>query len=322
MIFFNFKKVKFPDMPISGEKYTNFKHIDDSKLYTDNEYAIEYLKNNLENNKKENINTNISYHSYWYGKINEKHVLSIKSLLCTQKNPKIYLWIDSKTTKENLNNKYINELENLIEIKTYNPKLAIKNTCFEQFDYIFNQKKKLPARADAFRLLIPYKYLVENKYNGIVYFDLDVMFLRDFSDILDNSFCYQWEKQSYANTAILYINDKNMIEETVQIIEKEQTVLPWIIFNFSNVQLKNLMVFPCAFFDPLWNITDKNKYNYPVTSPNDFFTNYNGNITSYKEFFTGCYTYHWHNLWNTEANENSLFNMFYREFSNILKNNI
>ncbi|EKV56640.1 hypothetical protein A966_08839 [Brachyspira hampsonii 30446] len=314
-----YKKAKFPNQPSSGSPYTNFKHINDEKLYNDNEYALEFLKNNIDDGA---VNTkNISYHAYWYGKINEKHVFSIKSLLCTQNNKKVYLWIDKKTTKDNLNNKYIKEIENYIEIKTYNPKIEIKNTCFEKFDYIFNQKKNLPARADAFRLLIPYKYLLENKYDGIIYFDLDVLFLRDFSNILNNSFCYQWEKQPYANTAILFFNDKKIIEKTDTLIKIHQSVLPWVIFNYSNKELEDLTVLPCSYFDPIWNITDKTKYDYPILSFEDFFQNYSGNITSYKEFFSGCYAYHWHNQWNTKAEQNSLFNKFNEEFDNILKNN-
>ncbi|PCG19852.1 hypothetical protein [Brachyspira sp. G79] len=82
------------------------------------------MKNSLDNDIAEK--KNISYHAYWYGKINEKHVFSIKSLLCTQENKKVYLWIDNKTIKENLNNKYISEIEKYIEIKTYNPKIEIK----------------------------------------------------------------------------------------------------------------------------------------------------------------------------------------------------
>ena len=317
MLFFN-KKLQFPSQPKEGDSYTNFKHLDDDKLYNDNEYTLELLKNSIKNDTVEE--KNISYHAYWYGKINEKHVFSIKSLLCTQKNNKVYLWIDRKTIKENLNNKYLNEIENYIEIKTYNPKFEIKNTCFEKFDDIFSQKQNLPARADAFRLLIPYKYLLENKYNGVIYFDLDVLFLRDFSDILDNSFCYQWEKQPYANNAVLFFNDFEIIEKTSILIEKYKSTLSWVIFNYSNKELKDLTVLPCTYFDPIWNITDKTKYDYPILSFDDFFKNYSGNINSYKDFFTGCYAYHWHNKWDIKPEQNSLFNKFYMEFSDIIKN--
>lgn len=77
----------------------------------------------------------------------------------------------------------------------------------------------MPARADAFRLLITYKY-------GGLYFDLDVLFLKDFSDLLENSFCYQWEKQPYANTAVLFLKDKDIINKCLPYIDKYNTVVP------------------------------------------------------------------------------------------------
>ena len=311
------RKVKFPPQPKSGDSYTNFKHLNDEKLYIDNEYTLKFLKNSINNDIPQT--KNISYHAYWYGKINEKHMLSINSLLCTQKNNKVYLWIDTETIEENLKNKYLDEIKNYIEIKVYNPKLEIKNTCFEKFDYIFNQTAHLPARADAFRLLIPYKYLLENKYEGIVYFDLDVLFLRDFSNILTNSFCYQWEKQPYGNNAVLFFDNTEILYNTSILLKKYDSALSWCIFNYSNDKLKDLMVLPCTYFDPVWNITDKNKYDYPITAFDDFFNEYNGAKISYRDFFTGCYAYHWHNKWGIEANENSLFNMFYNEFNSILK---
>jgi len=196
----------------------------------------------------------------------------------------------------------------------------IKNTPFAKFDYIFTQKTNLPLRADAFRLLMPYKYISENKYDGILYFDLDIMFLRDFNDILNHSFCYQWEKQPYANSAILFINNKTIIENVINIIEKKRTVIPWIIFNYSNKELYNLMVLPCAYFDPIWAITNNKNYEYPIINFDDFFKKYDGEKTSYKDFFKGAYAYHWHNKWDYKADENSLFYTFYKEFSNLLIN--
>ncbi|WP_205676555.1 hypothetical protein, partial [Brachyspira sp. G79] len=91
--------------------------------------------------------------------------------------------------------------------------------------------------------------------------------------------------------------------------------------NFSNLELKDLTVLPCAYFDPIWNMKDKTKYDYPILSFEDFFKNYSGNIKSYKDFFTGSYAYHWHNQWNVKPEPNSLFNNFNEEFNNILKNN-
>lgn len=303
------KKFYIPPPQSSGGSYKNFNHLEDDLLYTDNEYALNFLKNkNDEVVKSEKIKC----HAYWYGYINEKHIFSIKSLLCAQKNPEVYLWIDKATFNKNKKNKFLREIENDIYIYIYEDKIQIKNTPFEKYKNLFLQNYNLPARADAFRLLIPFKY-------GGLYFDLDILFLKDFSDLLKNSFCYQWEKQPYANTAILFFKDKEIINKIPHYIEKYNAVVPWAIFNYSNVGLSEMTILPCAFFDPIWNITNINNYDYPITKFEDLFAEYKNKIISYKEFFNGVYAYHWHNQWNKKTDKNSLFNIFNNEFSEILK---
>ena len=301
--------IDIPPQSTTGDSYKNFNHLQDDLLYTNNEYALNFLKNT---NEKITESKKIKCHAYWYGEINEKHIFSIKSLLCAQKNSEVYLWIDKATFNKNKKNKFLKEIEKLIYIYIYEDKIQIKDTPFEKYKDLFLQNSNLPARADAFRLLIPYKY-------GGLYFDLDVLFLKDFSDLLENSFCYQWEKQPYANTAVLFFKDKEIINKCLPYIDKYNTVVPWKIFNFSNKDVSEIIVLPCAFFDPIWNITNINNYDYPITKFEDLFTEYKNKPISYKEFFKGVYAYHWHNQWNSKIEKNSLFNMFNNEFSEILK---
>lgn len=175
--------IDIPPQSTTGDSYKNFNHLQDDLLYTNNEYALNFLKNK---NEKITESKKIKCHAYWYGEINEKHIFSIKSLLCAQKNSEVYLWIDKATFNKNKKNKFLKEIEKLIYIYIYiyEDKIQIKDTPFEKYKDLFLQNSNLPARADAFRLLIPYKY-------GGLYFDLDVLFLKDFSDLLENSFCYQ-----------------------------------------------------------------------------------------------------------------------------------
>lgn len=110
------KKFYIPPPQSNGGSYKNFNHLEDDLLYTDNEYALNFLKNkNDEIVKSEKIKC----HAYWYGYINEKHIFSIKSLLCTQKNPEVYLWIDKATFNKNKKNKFLREIENDIYIYIY-----------------------------------------------------------------------------------------------------------------------------------------------------------------------------------------------------------
>ena len=110
------KKIYIPPQPTAGDSYKNFNHLEDDLLYTDNEYALNFLKNK---NEKITESKKIKCHAYWYGDINEKHIFSIKSLLCAQKNVEVYLWIDKNTFNKNKKNKFLKEIENDIYIYIY-----------------------------------------------------------------------------------------------------------------------------------------------------------------------------------------------------------
>ena len=108
--------IDIPPQPTTGDSYKNFNHLQDDLLYTNNEYALNFLKNT---NEKITESKKIKCHAYWYGEINEKHIFSIKSLLCAQKNSEVYLWIDKATFNKNKKNKFLKEIEKLIDIYIY-----------------------------------------------------------------------------------------------------------------------------------------------------------------------------------------------------------
>ena len=103
--------VNIPPQPATGDSYKNFNHLDDDLLYTNNEFALNFLKNKNDNEIKKS--EKIKCHSYWYGEINEKHIFSIKSLLCAQKNAEVYLWLDKETYNKNKRNKLLQEFANI-----------------------------------------------------------------------------------------------------------------------------------------------------------------------------------------------------------------
>lgn len=310
------KILKFKNKKISPKKiekeseYTNLKHIEPPLLYNNNEYTLNFLKKENKdphNDGYDELHT--IFHCYWYGLINEKHIFSIKSALYTQKNCEIWLWIDECTWNLNQNNKYLDEIKKLITIKKYSPVNELKNSPFSKMKKNFIVKNDLTLRADAFRVLILYKF------PGI-YFDLDVFFLKDLRSLYKNKyFIYQWEKESYGNNALIYFQDNKIFNTLADVIIKNKTFRPWIIFYYGTPEIKDLTVLPCAFFDPIWNITDEKAYNYPITKFEDFFKKTDCNIKSISDFFPGCYTYHWHNLWKNEIEEDSLFDIFDKELN-------
>lgn len=78
-----------------------------------------------------------------------------------------------------------------------------------------------PAISDNFRLLSLYKY------RGL-YFDPDIMFCKDIIPlIMHGEFIYAWEKQPYANSAILFLNKKSWNSKYIlKKIGKRKSSLP------------------------------------------------------------------------------------------------
>ena len=151
----------------------------------------------------------------------------------------------------------------------------------------------LAHRSDIFRMLVLYNH-------GGLYFDLDILFLRDFSDLFrfvsSAEFCYQWSGESYTNSAILKLEKHSPI--TKQLLEKslrKMNFRPWKLFDFQDKDL-DLLVLPSCFFDPLWLQNDGRDCwaSAPFQSFVDFFASQNVKC-SFRDFFAGAFTYHWHN---------------------------
>lgn len=306
------------------EDIFNWRHLKDQQLYRHNDYAVKTLSEGIDLSEdgfdyKIQAGSKTAYHCYWYGETGRKQVFSIKSFLCTQdlNKCKVILWLDIQNGFENYRqNPFLKIILPFIEVRAYDPILEAKDTLWENHLELPNEQRDLVKRCDAFRFLILYKY-------GGVYFDLDVMFLKNLGGLLNSEFCYAWETQPYANSAILNLKCKSDI--CMYLLQKSivrGAASPWGIFIYSDPLLKDLYILPCAFFDPIWQVPA------PEESPFDnfskFFKQFDGeftnefNIYSYKKFFPGCYAYHWHNQWKTTEYENSFFGIFEKEFNELL----
>lgn len=260
----------------------------------------------------------IIFHTYWKGEFGRKQSFSVKSLLATQKSYEyeVWLWLDNDDVTELIStNRYLQELSKIITIKYYNPQKHITRPDFKRVLFLFEENENLAFRADGFRMW------VLNTYGG-VWFDLDIMFTKDWGELLrGDEFVYAWEKQFYANNAIIYLRKGSFINEYLaKKVVRRCTTQPWALFNYDDKNLKSLRVYPSTLFDPLWGDNDEG---YSISAFEDFFVSSKQlsnelNNKQFTEVFPYSYAYHWHNLWKMDIADDSLFAKFEKQINQIL----
>ncbi len=172
---------------------------------------------------------------------------------------------------------------------------------FRQTAYRGSKWRRLANKANAFRILVLGKY-------GGIYFDFDVLFLKDLRPLCNVEFFYQWSNQGYGNNAVLhfYRNSANILalaERSIKIHSCRSVAL--LQFKDCSTWPEDIYVFPSYLFDPLWIAQDREiSINNYCNRFADFFTG-NTPITM-AEFFPGAYAYHWHNYWDMSIRQGTV----------------
>ena len=272
--------------------------------YDNIDEGIEYLKRNKLNFYPDN--NPIIFHVYWYGNIGRKQILCINSYLATQnlQQTKLWVWLDYKTYN---NNKSKIPRHHNIEIKKYEPNLESKGTLFEQLKYI-NNERYLKFRSDLARIIFLYKY-------GGLYYDLDMILIKDLMPLLGIEFCYTWSYKKTGNNGILRLRQKS--DTCLQIMKQYTKILQNTRFYIGlnqeifTEQITDLLCLPCVLFDPVWILHDYkqiSKYS-KLNNLDNFFKTTNENIDKDINKFFGneIYAYHWHSRSNYTIEKNSYF---------------
>ena len=252
----------------------------------------------------------VNFHCYWQGELNEKHVFSIKSVLATQRRAlvKVRLWLGPGSVFsdgawaefERLRRHYGGK----IDVNTFDLARECASTPFERpFE-----SKELPYIADQVRLVLMYKY-------GGLWFDLDCMFLKDVSRLLWRDFVYAWERQPYANNAILNIQEpgNEAIRAVIETSKELGTCNPTQLFSYASKTMRHMSVYPCYLFDPIWEGFTRNPI---ITSWDQLFSA--PCRVDIPFFFPNSYVFHWHNRWKAEIRPGSYFDVYNRKFNEIL----
>jgi mannosyltransferase OCH1-like enzyme len=250
------------------------------------------------NQKYEKI---VTFHCYWNGTLNEKHLYSIKSCYhFNGKHHKIILWLEN-----NIQNQYNEEIKKYAEVKYFSLNQEINNTIFMQNRH-FYYNKTISFYSDLVRYLLLYNY-------GGCWFDLDIFFLRCFDPIFfnyENEICvYQWENQNYPNGAIYISLEPKSI--------KMKHIIEFIVnrnrgWGFQEAQLTydlplDMLVLPCSWFNSDWI---SNPYNIGT----ERFFEYTDKKYNFTNFFNGAFCYHWHNKWDKKIEENSIIKQLIKYF--------
>jgi len=249
---------------------------------------------------------------YWYGELKRKQICCINSYLATQdlKNTELWVWLDFETFNES--SKLVPKHNN-IKIKKYNPETESYNTPLEGKDYI-KQNKFLKFRSDLARLIFLYKC-------GGLYYDLDMILLKDLKPLLGIEFCYTWSTMKCGNNAILRIKKKSKL--IIQLIDKYINIIPKKKFKVWYNQYIftdeiNIICFPSVMFDPVWILADlkkKSKFS-SLNNFDDFFKKTTENIDMF--FNNQIYTYHWHSRNDNVIEKNSFFEKIENKINNAI----
>jgi hypothetical protein len=250
-------------------------------------------------------NKSVTFHCYWNGNLNEKHLYSILSCYyfnVYNNKHKIILWLENNSPNE-----YNTEISKYAEIKYFSLNDEKTNTGFLN-NFYYNTYVSLYS--DVVRYLLLYNY-------GGVWFDLDCFILRNFDPIFsnfENEICvYQWENQNYPNGAI-YICLEPRSEKMKKIIEFIVEQKRGWGFQEANLTYDlplDMFVLPCSWFDPSFIIN-------PYKMGTDKFFENTDKQYNFDNFFKGSFCYHWHNKWNNNIQDNSIIIQLVK----IIKNNL
>lgn len=218
----------------------------------------------------------LNYHCIWFGKtVLDHHIVCIKSLFKTQKNPTVYFWTDTES---------------------YAHLLSLKETFADQDFRILIGSNILKECAGYYALSFRsdyWRFQILEQFGGI-FFDLDILFLKDISwfanfrtPIVQEGF----STEKVFNTALMYFPARHAgVRNWLQ--KSGTEFLGWKkLFEIQRWDDPNFgaSLIPNVYTDAGWIGL--------APSFDDFFEK--------KDFFTGdelinskCFVYHWHNRYN------------------------
>jgi hypothetical protein len=247
------------------------------------------------------------YHCYWIGRLTAHHELSLSSLLTTQTDPfEVWLWLSGADIERNrafLERRSAARLR----VKTYVPADLARGTPLEGRPAHYDDVSPVDS-SDVFRTLVLARY-------GGVYFDLDVLFLKDVRPLTGVEFFYAWSNQPYGNSALAhYHQGSRNVRALLRRGASLGTFFPRQLSRYDQLSpvVDELYVLPSFAVDPTWIAHDTGRPINDYCNRFDDFFQRDVPMTM-RDFFPGSYSYHWHNHWDVPLLPGSIAGQLYRE---------
>ena len=301
----------------------------DDRLYRDVEHCLSLLRQlEVEPARAQPAAIEL-FHYYWHGELGLKQAFALKSFLATQDltRSELWLWLDGERGYPGHDeNRYLRPLLPFLTVRRFDPAAEVRSTLLEGYPAVYQGSRPI-ARADLLRHIVLYKY-------GGTYVDMDTMLLRDLRPLLDNpyfgsEFCYRWSaNRPYANSAILRLGRQSTVAQALLASCAERgSCDPRAVLRLDANHQLDLLVLPCAFFDPLWPVHDREgRFEAaPFERFPHFFRKFGwwgrrrAVIRTFRDFFPGAFAYHWHNCWDAPELGDSYFGLFNRELDGLLR---
>jgi hypothetical protein len=252
---------------------------------------------------------------------NRKQLLAIESYFATQdqEHTKLVLWSDWNVR----DNPLLAPYRERIDFRVFNPIELAKGTPLEgKNDVLLADDTKHYMKSGLLRFLALYKF-------GGIWFDIDMVLLRDLKPILDQEFAYVWERKFKDFTSFgpcaAFMGMKKKSEHATICIEElaKAPIIPNSVSRDCDMlksvyRRRPFTVFPSAFFNTEWQISDK-----AGDKLRDGWFTKTADSTS---LFLDAFAWHWHGTGGTKSSysvpEGCKFDLIRRHTKSKLKPSI
>lgn len=219
--------------------------------------------------------------------------MAVKSYLATQNLEKteLVIWSDYDIS----DNPLIQPYKKYITLKVYNPQEEAVGTPLARNKRLKIKDALYYLQSDLARILLLYKY-------GGVWFDMDVILLRDFKPILDQEYMYMWGGETdfvKEGACATVLSGKAGSEFMTKLIKKVRKTkakpnsLCWGKKMFAEIYRKyKFNVMPATFFNTEWGMSSAEG----EVSGNEIESRWFFNPLIHEEhLFLEAFGWHWHN---------------------------